>query len=541
MADLRQVADDLLRRAGMAAAHVDTAALSGAVPGLVLGERQSIRAACDELQAMFQFDVVTTGGVLTFRPRGQAAVLALVTEDLLADADGVVVTLRRTPDAELPEELNLVHLDPAADYQPSVQTALRQSAPPTLRKTLRTGMVLSADRAKQQADTLLAAVWAERVTVQFRVLPQYLALEPGDVVTLTHGGRVWTLRLLTTLFRDGVLEIEAVTTTASAYVQESRGAGGVSDRQVRAAGTTTLLLLDLPLSEGGEDAAACFIAVGKVRGDTSWQYATLYQALDGEDFAPRQVLTLEAVTGTAQTVLPASGPVAFWDDASRVTVFLADGVLYGATDSAVLNGSNTALIGDEIIQFATATLIAPATYELSRLLRGRRGTEWAMGSHAAGERFVLLGPEVLRLPVTLDTLGIAQTFKAVSSGALVEDAPAVSFTPRGISLKPFAPVHVRGSRDASGNLAVSWVRRTRTGGGWTDGSDVPLAEESERYEIEILNGGTVVRTLTSVTSAVSYSAAEQSTDFGAPQSSVSVRIYQLSAVVGRGFAAAAAV
>ena len=504
MADLRQVADDLLRRAGMAAAHVDTAGLSGVVPGLVLGERQSIRTACDELQAMFQFDVVTTGGVLTFRPRGQAAVLALVTDDLLADEDRVVVTLHRTPDAELPEELNLVHLDPAADYQPSVQTALRQSAPPTLRKTLRTGMVLSPDRAKQQADTLLAAVWAERVTVRFRVLPQYLALEPGDVVTLAHGGRVWTLRLLTTLFRDGVLEIEAVTTAASAYVQESRGAGGVSDRQVRAAGATTLLLLDLPLSEGGEDAAACFIAVGKVRGDTS-------------------------------------GPMAFWDDASRVTVFLADGFLYAATDSAVLNGSNTALIGDEIIQFATATLIAPATYELSRLLRGRRGTEWAMGSHAAGERFVLLGPEVLRSPVTLDTLGIPQTFKAVSSGTRVEDAPAVSFTPRGINLKPFAPVHVRGSRDASGNIAVSWVRRTRTGGGWTDGSDVPLAEESERYEIEILNGVTVVRTLTSAMPAVSYSAAEQTTDFGGPQSSVSVRIYQLSAVVGRGFAAAAAV
>jgi hypothetical protein len=113
----------------------------------------------------------------------------------------------------------------------------------------------------------------------------------------------------------------------------------------------------------------------------------------------------------------------------------------------------------------------------------------------------------------------------------------VVFTPHGVNLRPFAPVHVRGNRDAGGNLAVSWVRRTRVGGGWTDGSDVPLAEESERYEVEILNGATVVRTLTCTMPTVSYSAAEQTTDFGAPQASVSLRVYQLSAVVGRGIPA----
>ena len=490
---------------------------------------------------MFQFDAVATGGVLTLRPRGQGAVLALTTEDLLPDEEDVVLMVRRTPDALLPEALNLVHLDPAAEYQPSVQTALRQSAPPAVRKTVRTGMVLSADLAKQQAEMLLAALWAERVAVRFRVLPRYMTLEPGDVVTLTHGGRVWMLRILSTLFRDGILDIDAVTTTSRAYVQESRGDGVVSNRQVQAAGATTLLLLDLPLAEAGEEGAASFIAVGKVRGDARWQYATLYQALDGEDFAPKQVVTLEAVTGTAQTVLPGSGPVAFWDDISRVTVTLADGFLYTATDSAVLNGSNTALIGDEIIQFVNATLVAPATYELSRLLRGRRGTEWAMGSHIAGERFVLLGAEVLRAPVPADMLGIAQTFKAVSSGALLEDAAVVSFTPRGVNLRPFAPVHVRGSRDAGGSLAISWVRRTRIGGGWTDGSDVPLAEDSERYETEILNGGTVVRTLASITPEAHYSAADQIADFGVLQANVSVRVYQLSAVVGRGVAAVAVV
>jgi hypothetical protein len=38
------------------------------------------------------------------------------------------------------------------------------------------------------------------------------------------------------------------------------------------------------------------------------------------------------------------------------------------------------------------TVLASGLYELSGLLRGRRGTEWAMASHVTGERFILLWP-----------------------------------------------------------------------------------------------------------------------------------------------------
>lgn len=71
--------------------------------------------------------------------------------------------------------------------------------------------------------------------------------------------------------------------------------------------------------------------------------------------------------------------------------------------------------------------------------------------------------------------------------------------------------------------------------------DIPLGEESERYEVEILDGSTVVRTIATTSPTASYSAAEQTTDFGSPQSSMSVKVYQLSAVVGRGYAASASI
>ena len=54
---------------------------------------------------------------------------------------------------------------------------------------------------------------------------------------------------------------------------------------------------------------------------------------------------------------------------------------------------------------------------------------------------------------------------------------------------PFAPVQLRAHRDdGSGDVALSWIRRTRFGGvGW-ELAEVPLNEEREAYRLEILDG-----------------------------------------------------
>jgi hypothetical protein len=115
--------------------------------------------------------------------------------------------------------------------------------------------------------------------------------------------------------------------------------------------------------------------------------------------------------------------------------------------------------------------------------------------------------------------------------------PAVAFTNEAASLKPYAPVHVRGSRNGGGDVTITWVRRTRYSGEWRDLVDVPLNEASEAYEVDMLDGdGQAVRTLASLSPSVVYAAADQTTDFGAPQGAVEVAGYQLSAAVGRGFA-----
>jgi hypothetical protein len=75
-----------------------------------------------------------------------------------------------------------------------------------------------------------------------------------------------------------------------------------------------------------------------------------------------------------------------------------------------------------------------------------------------------------------------------------------------------------------------------------DAVDIPLIQEAERYEVEIMQGVTLKRTIIGLTSPTTiYTAAQQVTDFGSAQSSVLVNVYQLSAAVGRGYAGIATI
>jgi hypothetical protein len=153
----------------------------------------------------------------------------------------------------------------------------------------------------------------------------------------------------------------------------------------------------------------------------------------------------------------------------------------------------------------------------------------------------LLSPALYTTAIPNNLIGRQLFYKAVSVGNSLGNTDQITFTYTGRNLKPFAPVHVAGVRDGAGNLTISWVRRSRVDAEWRDGVDIPLGEESERYEVEIYSGLTLKRTLTATSPTVAYSAALQVTDFGSAQSSVSVKVYQLSAVVGRGYPAEASV
>jgi hypothetical protein len=154
---------------------------------------------------------------------------------------------------------------------------------------------------------------------------------------------------------------------------------------------------------------------------------------------------------------------------------------------------------------------------------------------AAGARFVLLDAALRQVDMTQADIGLAFNWKYGPAPYDIGNAAYRSATPafNGIGLRPLSPVHVTGEQ-VIGGLQIAWIRRTRLGGDSWEQTDVPLGEDTERYEADILDGGDVVRTLATTTPSVTYTTAQQIADFGSPQPSYAVRIYQLGASYGRG-------
>lgn len=105
---------------------------------------------------------------------------------------------------------------------------------------------------------------------------------------------------------------------------------------------------------------------------------------------------------------------------------------------ALVHGANLAIVGGELIQFGVSDPIGFGRFRLSRLLRGRRGTERAMENHVAGEAFAIIDPRTLQrfsLPSSLHGTMI----HARARGLADEGSPAISRLVGSEALRPPSP------------------------------------------------------------------------------------------------------
>jgi hypothetical protein len=94
-------------------------------------------------------------------------------------------------------------------------------------------------------------------------------------------------------------------------------------------------------------------------------------------------------------------------------------------------------------------------------------------------------------------------------------------------------VHLRARRE-SGGVRIGWIRRSRVDGDAWEPFDIPLGEASERYALEIRDGGSLKRRIETSEPEALYSEADEIADFGAPRASLDLRVVQISASVGDG-------
>jgi hypothetical protein len=271
----------------------------------------------------------------------------------------------------------------------------------------------------------------------------------------------------------------------------------------------------------------------------------VYRSPDGESYRLNTVIEAPATMGESLMDF-SSGPIGRWDHGEQLSVRLYGGALQSLDRLPLLAGGNIMAIrnGDgewEIFQFRTAQLTGENTYALSGLLRGQFGTGFAMRDPvAAGARLVLVDETMVQSDMLLEDVGQSYSYRYGPYGRDMADpvyrGKTHSFS--GAGLRPWSPVHVHGHREtASNDIVLDWIRRTRSGGLNWNLAEVPLGEDEERYEADILDtGGGVRRTLNSTQPLAVYTEAMQLADWGTLPSQVQVRIAQVSPVYGRGSA-----
>jgi hypothetical protein len=475
--------------------------------------------------------------VLRFRQRGGAPVIELAEDDLILPEDNAPARLTRAQESDLPREVTIAFTNGGADYQRGAAASRRLVGGSTRSAHADLAIITNDSEAGRRAEIWLQDLWAGRESADFARPPSRLALAPGDVAGLTVNGRRRLIEI------QEISDAENRAIKARSIDPEVFNLALAPPRRrppaaPAAVGPVHALVLDLPALAPEQPPVLARLAVFT----DPWPGAVaVWASSDGLSYSRAGLALAPSTVGQTLNDLPA-GPTARWQN-TGFHVQLYGGALASVSDSALFAGVNAAAVRRldgawEVLQFANAELVGERTYALSRLLRGQAGSEWAMAAPLpAGAPFVLLGQHVLSIASGLDALERSVQLRVVAAGRDHGDpaALALSAMPLATALKPLAPVHLKAARGTSG-VTFSWIRRTRLDGdSWA--GEVPLGEDSERYAIDILSDTNVVRTLMATSPSILYAANDELSDFGAMQTSVHVRVAQVSATVGRGFAA----
>lgn len=513
--------------------------------GYRLAGSKTIATCIQPLQAAYPFDLVMSGYQIKAVRRGGSASVSIPIEYLDArnfgSEIGVQLESNREMDSQLPRQVIVKHLDPARDYDPNEQySSERLSTASVDSVSLDMPLSFTPDEAAKVADVTLNVAWVQRTECKFKLPPTYLNLEPCDVVSVSADYGAFELMITeANVSASGIVDITAIYNSSPAYTSQAVGGDGIDVvQEIPLSGNAEIFLIDCPSIRNVDNEHGFGAAMA---GTTStFPGGMLFRSDDNEQtWRNVQSWDLPVTCGYARTPLAAHDGLVI-DRTSTLQVDLITGELESITEAQMMTGLHWCAYGAderwELIRFSTATLQSDGSYIISNLLRGLRGTEWATGLHEDADQFIFLDDaDTMFIGADAADLAINKQWRGIANGQTISDGTTINFAYRGVNLMPLSPVH--GSATLSVNDWIfAWDKRTRWQGSlWKTGVSLIMGEASESYQIDIMDGADVVRTLTAATETVTYTSAQQVADFGSNQTTIEAMVYMISADVGRGF------
>lgn len=420
-------------------------------------------------------------------------------EDVLPEVDTILAD-----EIKLPRRVDVKFFDPDQDFEANDQGEARQVTDVEQSEILDVQVTLTAQEARDVAQRTLYETYIRGTRHRFTLSWKYLYLNPGEVITITRDeGFTHVIQLTQISGGISILQCEGVAVESALYTQSTvpDGGSGFELPPVPIPQMTIAALMDTPLlrdrDETENNGIGFYAAATPRTGDGVWAGASLYVLKVGweriADFTLPATMGRQVLANGAGVALP-TGSVYVFDNTNTVTVDLygTTQTLSSASEADVLNGQNACLIGDEVIQFTTATQVGgqPNRWTLSGLLRGRRGTEYATTTHVLNERFVFLNEAVKFIPMNAFDLNRAQDYRMVSNGQSLDDTATIEdFTWTGKTTQPLATIDHAAAFDSAGSALIRYNHRTRVGGGLRSYQVGGLHEETEESRVQILNGG----------------------------------------------------
>ena len=543
---LGHIITDLSLRSGLLESDIDVSTLTDIVDGYRIANISPTRASMQPLQTAYFFDAVESNNKIKFVKRGAASVASITTDEMgcyeYGQSPAVKVEVTRVQEIELPKEVNITYIDKTLDHNENTQRSQRMTGFATNIVDENLAIVMNPSKAKQVADVRLFDDWSSRNTYNIVLTRNYSHLEPTDIFDFIYNDNIQFVRILQKDESLGLIKLQCVYEDIAVYTQSGDG-GAKPDLKpdiVEGLKISVGTYLDINAIKDADSyliPSLYYYAKGVLNDFT---VASLYQSIDGgASYNFIKAFDTTPAIGTTLNALPDWEHENYFGGQYYLDIILKQGSISSQTQLAILNGANIALVGNEILQFTTATLIATDTYRITGFLRARRGSDWAASAHLVGEVFAIYNATSwFKLPQASFQIGIEQFYKTVTAGAVIADTGSVSFINTANNLKCYSPTHIKGGLMADGSVQLAWIRRTKSGGEWRDLVDATLDEPPESYTVEILNNAlSVVRIISGLTTpTTNYSAANIASDFPAGLNNpLLVNVYQVSSTVGRGF------
>lgn len=518
---LANIVSDMCNRAGLTSGQYDVSTLTDGVIGYAIGTHASPRGNLNPLMTTYFFDANDTDGQIKFVKRGAAPVGTFHYADLGAsssigdDANNNPITEPIQQEVDLPRSLVFTYNALNADYQVNSQRAFKANTNSNKDVAMQAAIVLPDDEGLMRAQTMLWEAWVGRKQFQVTTGLGYIVYEPGDVVLLENAvGAFYTVRITKCTYdAQGNLAWEMQAEEPDIYPNSSynaqggapKGAGG---QTLDYAGLTILRIVDTPpLRNIDGKTPSLYLAACGLK-DT-WPGVMVDISRDASSYSQLQRILNASTMGVANNALATFTGGNQPDELSTLSVTLYDGALSSISYSDFLSGINAALLGNEIIYFRNATQTAANVYTLSGLLRGRGGTHWAMASHQQGEAFTVLdASKLIEATINQSDIGATLYFEPHLLN-LFANQPVLAVTdiPTEATVKPLPPFQFRalpGSATATNDITLNWFRQARINAAWLNGTDVPLDETTESYQLVITDGSGNVKRTTVVTAATTY-------------------------------------